>query len=155
MSRRAVSALANTNQLPVSLLLAFVIVTPPQAKVGIPARLRKSKKLRVGLRRSFRAFASRFFRKFSHFHNDLSIQIAIHDWLAGAPRVLSAFSAALADGLCVPPHLSSGKRILADEKQLLAILPGENLSSGPKECARRRVRKSKAKAQERKIHSSG
>jgi hypothetical protein len=55
-------------------------------------------------------------------------------WLSDEPRVLSAFSAVWVAGFCVAPKpvfesLSSAKPILADEKQLLAVLTAKNLSN--------------------------
>ena len=53
------SPLPNPNEAPVSLLLAFVVITAAKSEVGITASFGETEKLRVGLRRSIRAFASR------------------------------------------------------------------------------------------------
>jgi hypothetical protein len=51
------AALTKPNESPVSLLLAFVVITPAKSKVWIAARLREAKEFRVGLRRSICPFA--------------------------------------------------------------------------------------------------
>ena len=51
------SALPNPNEPPISELLALVIVASPKAKIRIAASFREPEEFRLGLRRSFRAFA--------------------------------------------------------------------------------------------------
>ena len=68
------SALPNAYEFPEPLLLALVIIAATKPKIWIEARLREAEKLRSWVRRSIRAFASRFFYRFNNVHRDQDIR---------------------------------------------------------------------------------